>query len=198
MLTLFGDRFGAYPFDATGAIVDHASFVGYALETQTRPVYDRAPDEATVAHELAHQWYGDAVTPERWHDIWLNEGFATWAELLWANHTGVRSLRRSFRILYEVPRRDREYWNPPPGDPGGPKHLFDLTIYLRGAMTLEALRQEIGDDAFFTILRRWYAEHRFGNATTPELIALAESVSGRQLDEFFDVWLFQRGKPKDW
>jgi aminopeptidase N len=198
MLGLFEERFGAYPFDATGAIVDHAPFVGYALETQTRPVYDRAPDEGTVAHELAHQWFGDAVTPERWSDIWLNEGFATWAELLWGQHSGGRSLRRSFRELYEVPARDRRYWNPPPGNPGGPRNLFDLTIYLRGAMTLEALRQEIGDAAFYSILRRWYAEHRFGNATTSELIALAERESGRRLDEFFDVWLFQRGKPKDW
>ncbi|HEX2435228.1 MAG TPA: M1 family metallopeptidase [Solirubrobacterales bacterium] len=198
MLALFEERFGDYPFAATGAIVDHAPFVGYALETQTRAVYDHAPDEATVAHELAHQWFGDAVTPERWSDIWLNEGFATWSELLWGQHSGGRSLRRSFRDLYEVPARDRRYWNPAPGNPGGPRNLFDLTIYLRGAMTLEALRQEIGDAAFYSILGRWYAEHRFGNATTPELIALAERESGRQLDEFFDAWLFQRGKPKNW
>ena len=198
MLTLFSERFGDYPFDATGAIVDHAPFVGYALETQTRPVYDRAPDEATVAHELAHQWYGDAVTPERWTDIWLNEGFATWSELLWEQHAGGRSLRRSFRDLYEVPARDRRYWNPPPGRPGGPQNLFDLTIYLRGAMTLEALRQEIGDGAFYSILRKWFSQHAYGNATTPELIALAERETGRQLDEFFDVWLYRRGKPKDW
>ena len=198
MLTLFGERFGEYPFASTGAIVDHAPFVGYALETQTRPVYDRAPDEATVAHELAHQWYGDAVTPKRWSDIWLNEGFATWSELLWEQHAGGRSLERSFRDLYEVPARNRRYWNPPPGNPGGPKNLFDLTIYLRGAMTLEALRLEIGDAAFYSILRKWFSQHEYGNATTPELIALVESESGAELDEFFDVWLYERGKPKRW
>jgi aminopeptidase N len=198
MLDLFSSSFGPYPFSSIGAIVDRARRVGYALETQTLPIYDRAPNEATVAHELAHQWYGDAVTLERWSDIWLNEGFATWAELLWERESGGRTLKRSFRDLYRVPAARRGYWNPPPGDPGGPRKLFRQSVYLRGAMTLEALRQKIGDAAFNSILRTWFAEHRYGNATTAELIALAERESGLELDEFFDVWLLQRGKPRNW
>ena len=198
MLAHFERTFGEYPFSSTGAIVDHAPRVGYALETQTMPVYSSAPGAIIVAHELAHQWYGNAVTPERWPDIWLNEGFATWSEWLWQAHVGKRSLPRSFRSFHGVPARARGYWNPPSGDPGGPKHLFAESIYVRGGLTLEALRQRIGDAAFYSILRRWFSEHLYGNASTPELIALAEKESGRQLDHFFRVWLFRRGKPKGW
>ena len=72
--------YGPYPFDAVGAIVDDAKVVGYSLETQTKPVYDRMPDEATLAHELSHLWFGDSVTLTTWPDIWLHEGFATWSE----------------------------------------------------------------------------------------------------------------------
>jgi aminopeptidase N len=197
ILALFESRFGPYPFSSTGAIVDRARFVGFALETQTMPVYDSAPDDVLIAHELAHQWFGDSVTPARWRDIWLNEGFATWAEWLWIEHQGGPSTKRTFKRLSRVRAGEREFWNPPPGDPGGPRNLFDATIYNRGAMTLEALRQAVGDAAFTSILRRWAAEHRYGNASTAQFIALAESESGHDLDALFAEWLFARGKPKD-
>ena len=189
--------FGPYPFSSTGAIVDHASFVGYALETQTRPLFDGAPDDILIVHELAHQWYGDSVTPSRWADIWLNEGFATWAEWSWTAHRGGASLERTFEKFYEVPAKRRGFWRPRPGDPG-PKHLFDSTVYVRGAMTLEALREKVGDSTFLEILRRWAAEHQYGNVSTPEFIALAEQQSGQDLDEFFRIWLYQTAKPKGW
>jgi aminopeptidase N len=194
----FEPLFGPYPFESIGAIVDHTNRVSFALETQTLPVYASAPPALTIAHELAHQWFGNSVTPERWSQIWLNEGFATWSEWLWQDRVGRRSLERTFRHFYEVPASDREHWNPPPGNPGGPKHLFADSIYVRGGLTLEALRQKIGDPAFSAILRRWTAEHAYGNASTGDLIALAEEEAGRPLGDFFDVWLFQRGKPKRW
>jgi aminopeptidase N len=198
ILGVFESAFGEYPFESTGAVVDRAPRVGYALETQTLPVYSTAPGTIIVAHELAHQWFGDSVTPERWSDIWLNEGFATWSEWLWQARIGKRSLERSFRLNYEVPARQRGYWNPPSGNPGGPKHLFANSVYVRGGLTLEALRQKIGDAAFYSILRRWVTEHTYGNASTADFIALAEEESGMALDAFFDVWLFERGKPKRW
>jgi len=88
IIGLFNGLFGPYPFTQTGAIVDHAPQVGYALETQTRPIYDGAPSQTTVAHELAHQWFGDSVSLARWQDMWLNEGFATWAQWRWGEETG--------------------------------------------------------------------------------------------------------------
>ncbi len=198
ILRLWGRKFGDYPFAATGAIVDHAPSVGYALETQTRPLFDTVPDQATLAHELAHQWFGDDVTPRRWRDIWLNEGFATWAEWYWAQHTGGRSTGAVFDALYAVGRGDTAFWNPPPADPGKPENLFDGTIYERGGMALEALRQKVGAKVFFRILRDWVSMHRYGNASTRQFIDLAELDSGMDLRGFLRAWLYrpiQRGKP---
>jgi aminopeptidase N len=147
------------------------------LETQTKPVFDRVPDEATLAHETSHQWFGDAVTLRQWPDIWLHEGFATWSEWIWSEHTGHKSAAQYFKRYYSTRASDTAFWNPPPGNPGDAQHLFDGTIYVRGAMTLQALREKVGDGAFFTILRQWFAEHKYGNATTQDFIALAERVS---------------------
>jgi Peptidase family M1 domain len=106
-----------------GAIVDNAREVGYALETQTKPVFDSAPDEETLAHEIAHQWFGDAVTLTQWPDIWLHEGFATLSEWLWAEHAGGQSAHAAFAALLARPATDR-LWNPPPANPGDPAKLF--------------------------------------------------------------------------
>jgi aminopeptidase N len=198
ILRLFRSHFGAYPFGSTGAVVDHAVSVGYALETQTRPLYDTAPAEVIVAHELAHQWFGDSVSLRRWPQIWLNEGFATWSEWLWQQRAGDGSIRKRFNQFYAVPASKTSFWNPPPGRPGGPEHLFDDTIYVRGGMTLEALRQEVGTSTFFRILRDWARDHAYGNAGTQEFMDLAEADSGQDLDHFFQVWLYERGKPRNW
>jgi aminopeptidase N len=188
-------HFGPYPFGSTGAIVDRARQVGYALETQTRPVYHRAPDVSLVVHELAHQWYGNSVTPRTWSQIWLNEGFATWAEWFWSELHGGPSARRIFERFMAEPASRRALWDPPPGRIERARQLFAESVYTRGAMTLQALRMEVGTATFLRILRRWADEHRYGNVTTEEFIAHSESVSGRQLDALFDRWLFQPGKP---
>lgn len=187
---------GPYPFDAAGAIVDDARFVGYALETQTKPLFDRMPDEATLVHEISHMWFGDSVTLVSWSDLWLHEGFATWSEWIWSEDHGGRTAQETFDVLYA--REGDVHWNPPAGNPGGPETLFAPTVYLRGGMTLQALRGKVGDATFFRILRAWAAEHRHGNATTPDFIALAERESGLDLGAFFDVWLYQPGKPRSW
>jgi aminopeptidase N len=190
--------YGPYPFTAVGAIVDDAKVVGYSLETQTKPVFDRMPNEATLAHELSHMWYGDSVTLTTWPDIWLHEGFATWSEWIWSEYQGNKSAAKWFNELYNTPAQDIRFWTPPPGDPGTPVFLFNGTIYYRGAMTLEALREKIGDSDFFRIMRTWAQQNRFGNVTTAQFIALAEQISGDDLDNFFDVWLYQPDKPTSW
>ena len=189
--------FGPYPFDATGLIIAGFSRFDYALETQTRPVFSYPPRAALVGlevHEFAHQWFGDSVSVQTWPNIWLNEGFATYAEWLWRERHGGPSALRTFRRLKRRPAR-AGFWDPPPGRPGSPQNLFDSSVYLRGAMTLEALRIRVGGPVFFRILRGWTAEHRYGNVTTAQFIDFAEQQAGVALDGLFQRWLFQRGKP---
>ncbi|WP_053659955.1 M1 family metallopeptidase [Streptomyces sp. MMG1121] len=186
--------FGPYPFRSAGAIVDHAPGVGYALETQTRPLYDSAPDLTTLVHESAHQWFGDSVSLTSWKDIWLNEGFATYAEWLYAEQHGGDSAQKAFDALYATPA-DNQLWAYPPGDPGSGKNIFGMPVYARGAMTLHELRKAVGDRDFFRILRTWAAQHRDGHGTTAQFTQLAERVSGKRLDGLFHTWLFTKGKP---
>ncbi len=194
----FTSIYGTYPFNAVGAIVDSAKNVGYSLETQTKPVFDRMPNEATLVHELSHMWFGDSVTLTTWPDIWLHEGFATWSEWIWSEHQGNKSAAQRFNQLMNTPAQDTAFWTPPPGDPGTPVFMFNGTIYNRGAMTLEALREKIGDAAFFNVMRDWATLNRYGNVTTRQFIDLAEQRSGMNLERFFDVWLYQPDKPTSW
>ncbi|MGW4789462.1 M1 family metallopeptidase [Streptomyces sp. NPDC004096] len=186
--------FGPYPFRAAGAIVDRAPDVGYALETQTRPVYDRAPSLSTLVHENAHQWFGDSVSLTRWQDIWLNEGFATYAEWLYSEQHGGRTAQQTFDALYARPASD-DVWSFPPADPGSGAHIFDSPVYDRGAMALHKLRTTVGDATFFRILRTWAAQNRGGHGTTAQFTGLAERLSGKRLDALFHTWLDTAGKP---
>src|SRR3954470_10307469 len=195
MVTFLEGLYGRYPFETVGGIVDDAPALGYSLETQTKPVFDDAPDEVTLLHELSHMWFGDAVTLRTWPDIWLHEGFATWSEWIWTERQGGKSAAQRFKQLANTPAQRTSFWTPPPGDPGAPADMFDGTIYDRGGMTLEALRERIGDAKFFAVLRQWYAGHRYGNASTPEFVALAERISRQDLGAFFDTWLYQPAKP---
>ncbi|AEG45490.1 M1 family metallopeptidase [Isoptericola variabilis] len=192
MIDVFESLFGPYPFVAYGSIVDDDT-LGYALETQTRPVYSRQASEGTVAHELAHQWFGNHVSPARWQDIWLNEGWATYATWLWNEHRGIRTAQQAYDTWYAAGRAPT-YWALPIGDPG-PLNLFAGQVYDRGAATLHALRLEVGDEAFFAGARLWV--ERFGGsaATTQDFQALYEEVSGLDLDAFFDTWLYAPAKP---
>ncbi|MFI2368224.1 M1 family metallopeptidase [Streptomyces sp. NPDC018833] len=184
--------FGPYPFASAGAIVVSSERIGYALETQTRPVFPLDQfDELTLVHELAHQWFGNSVSPESWQDIWLNESFATYAEWMWQEDFADVPVEDSFEKAYE----DDENWAFPPAEPPGPGDLFASPVYQRGAMVLHQVRTAVGDDVFFRIVRGWASEHRHGNASTDDFTAYAEAESGKDLTGVWDVWLYGDGRP---
>ncbi len=198
MIEFFSDLYGPYPFDAYGVVVVEGNF-GFALETQTLSLFSSAglsrldrDNELVVAHELAHQWFGNSVTLNNWKDIWLNEGFATYSQWLWLEHTsGKAPFERQVSEWYDNLKNSP---HPPPGDPSN-RDLFNYSVYFRGALTLHALRLYLGDSTFFSLLRAYAGRYRYGNVETKDFIALAEEVSGLELDDFFDAWLYAKEIP---
>ncbi len=201
MIDYFSDLFGPYPFEVYGSLVMDTEF-GAALENQTMSIFgidmidfdDIEGTEAVVAHELTHQWFGDSISVADWSDIWLNEGFATYGEALWVEYDyGKDGLDEWVAFIYEEVKMNPNFY-PPPGNPDA-NDLFNGGVYLRGGLTLHALRVTVGDDAFFDILRTYHERYKFGNATTEDFIAVAEEVSGKQLDDLFDAWLYDEQLP---
>lgn len=199
ILRFLAGYLGPYPFRAAGGIVNADGEWGYALENQGRPIYtpqdfDTQEDgDSVVVHELTHQWCGDSLALDHWQDIWLNEGFASYAEWLWSEHEGRDTAAQIFERQYATPATSA-LWKAKVADPG-PANLFIGAVYTRGAMTLHALRTTVGDRTFFRILRSWTRMHRDGNVTTKEFIALAERLSGRDLGALFTAWLYTPAKP---
>jgi aminopeptidase N len=212
MLAFFAGLFGDYPFDAYGALVIPQA-LGFALETQSLSLFGlptvlqglaggRA--EEVIAHELAHSWFGNALSPADWGDIWLNEGFATYASWLWFEHSvGPDALDQIVRDSYAQfsgaalldsgyspaeMRTIRQRFGVP-GDPPA-DDLFNFAVYYRGALLLHALRLAVGDEVFFDILQTWFARYIHESVTTGQFIAVAEEVSGRELAGFFGAWLY--------
>ena len=194
------DWIGPYPFDETGGIVDDAPQVGFALETQTRPFYDSPPSEVLVAHELAHQWFGNEISLADWSQIWLNEGFATWAQWWWAEGQGGLTVGARVDDLCEMSAGSGGFWNPPPAAVPGPEQLFDGTVYTRGGMALQRLRELMGNADFFALMQDWTAQDAEGAYDTADFIAMAKAhtaVDDGEVDAFFDDWVFDSGKPLD-
>lgn len=198
MLVYYSDIFGPYPFEVYGALVMDTDF-GAALETQTMSIFgmdmintnQMESTQQVIAHELAHQWFGDSVSLADWRDIWLNEGFATYAQGLWTEHTkGREALDEWIKDLYAFVRANRENMSPPAEPPAD--ELFNPSVYYWGALSLHALRLEVGDEVFFEVLKTYYRKYKDSNATTADFIAVAEEVSGKELSAFFDSWLYSK------
>jgi aminopeptidase N len=199
IINVFTELFGPYPFPSLGNTVFADTSFNAALETQTMIGYDRsAISERTIAHEIAHQWFGDSVSPARWQDVWLNEGFARYAEILWAEaahgpDAAAAALQRQIGGFATV-SRTTDGAGVLIGDPGA-DHLFTEVVYAGGALVLDDLRERLGDEMFFQLLQEWAARYRYSTATTEDFIALAEEVSGEDLDAFFTDWLYTPWTP---
>ncbi len=199
MMEVFIDLFGPYPFDAYGVLVVDA-VVGGALEQQTLSIFGQdflrsgRNFDDVVAHELAHQWFGNHVTLGAWDEIWLNEGFATYAQYLY-----FEAIDPDYDIDAEM-QRIRNFDAtllalPVPGDPG-PERLFAASVYFRGALTLHALRRTVGDDAFFTSISTYVERFGGANVTTEDFQAVVEEISATDLDAFFQAWLLDAELPE--
>jgi aminopeptidase N len=195
---LWSKTFGKYAFDSTGAIADLATYngqpIGFSLETQTRPLYSDVRSAGTIAHELAHQWFGDAVSVRDWNDVWLNESFATFAGYLYAEKHGGATVHDAALGVYNRHSATDTWWNVKIADPQRDT-MFHDRVYSGGGMVLEFLREKIGDDAFFKLLHTWFEQHKYGNGSTEQFTALANQISHQDLSSFFQTWLYSTGKP---
>jgi aminopeptidase N len=196
MLDVYGDLFGTYPFmDDKYAIYQFPWSGGMEHQTATGQGGLSAFAESLTAHELAHQWWGDEVTCATWHDIWLNEGFATYSEALWREHRpGGGAADLTARMLAIAPAE-------PTGsvwvfDSSDPSRLFDWNLsYAKGAWVLHMLRHVVGDDTFRAALAEYRRRYAGSSATTEELRAVVEQVAGRDLEWFFAAWVYGSGAP---
>ncbi|MEU1864139.1 M1 family metallopeptidase [Streptomyces gardneri] len=199
---------GPYPFETYGVLVADAD-TGFELETQTLSLFERGlftepgyPEwyvDSIMVHELAHQWFGDSVSPRTWSDLWLNEGHASWYEALYAEEKAGKSMERRMKAAYAASDGWRADGGPPaapePPSPGHKISLFRPVVYDGSALVLYALRQEIGTEAFGRLERRWVADHRDSTATTADFTALAGEIAGRDLTAFFRDWLYAAKTP---
>jgi len=190
MIEFFADIFGEYPFIKEKYGVAEFLWQLGAMEHQTITgigsnfVSGRKYFNDIYVHELAHHWFGNAVGPKSWKDIWLNEGFATYCEALYYEHkAGFDGLKSSMLSKYYTNFSGRLY------DPGD--DLFSITIYNKGAWVLHMLRWEVGDSTFFNILRQYFDEYKYKSASTEDFISVCEKISGKDLTKFFNQWVYE-------
>jgi len=212
ILDFLETKFGPYPFEIAGAVVDNAH-TGFAFEGQTRQFYDSAlladDSEYLFAHEIAHQWFAASVSPETYADTWLNEGFAILGEWLWEEYAteNPTSTSDNFDVWFgytrsTLPHDDDmntseawdDMWSVAPAAPGR-DNLFSQAVYTRGAMTLELVRRTMGSTKFYAMVRNWAKNNRDGVASTTQFTQTAAAAANRNLDLLFRDWLFTTEKP---
>jgi aminopeptidase N len=198
MAKLFIELFGPYPFSSGYTVVVTDDNLEIPLEAQGVSIFGAnycdgtRSHERLVAHELAHQWFGDSVTVRRWRDIWLHEGFATYAEWLWSEHSGGPSadaLARRYQGRLRASPQNLLLADP------GPREMFDNRVYKRGALTLHALRGVLGDQKFFALLRDWTTRYQHGCVVTDDFTALAAGYADESLQPLWDAWLYSTAVP---
>ena len=198
MMKVFSKLFGPYPLSTGYTVVVTDDDLEIPLEAQGLSIFGANHCDGTrgserlIAHELAHQWFGNSVTARRWRDIWLHEGFACYAEWLWSQESDGKSAEEWARHYYERLRHSPQ--NLLLADPG-PKDMFDDRVYKRGALTLHALRGVIGDKNFFALLKEWTTRYRHSTVVTDDFTGLAANFSDVPLRPVWDAWLYSTAVP---
>jgi aminopeptidase N len=198
MMKLFIKLFGPYPLASGYTVVVTDDDLEIPLEAQGISIFGanhcdgQRGAERLIAHELAHQWFGDSVTAKRWRHIWLHEGFACYAEWLWSENSGGDTADEWARHYYG--RLKHSPQDLVLADPG-PRDMFDDRVYKRGALTLHVLRQRIGDESFFALLQEWTARYRHGTAVTDDFTGLAANYAHESLRDLWDAWLYSKEVP---
>jgi aminopeptidase N len=198
MMKLFVKLFGPYPLANGYTVVVTEDELEIPLEAQGISIFGAnhcdgsRGSERLIAHELAHQWFGNSVTARRWRDIWLHEGFACYAEWLWSENSGGQSADQWARHYHQKLVSSPQ--NLLLADPG-PRDMFDDRVYKRGAITLHVLRTTIGDDKFFALLREWTNRYRNGTVVTDDFTGLAANYAEVSLHPLWNAWLFSTGVP---
>jgi aminopeptidase N len=202
ILDFFSATIGPYPYDRLAIVESSTRFGGMenasAIFLDEKRIHGKEDLERLVAHEMAHQWFGDSVSQRDWYDLWLSEGFATYFAALFAERTGgapaLRAAMADARALYlgATGTSARPIHDPAITDL---TKLLNRLTYQKGAWVLHMLRGVIGDDAFFAGIREYYATYRNGNASTAELRAIMERHAGQPLEWFFRQWIYEPGHP---
>jgi aminopeptidase N len=198
MMKLFVKLFGPYPLATGYTVLVTDDDLEIPLEAQGISIFGanhcdgERSAERLIAHEMAHQWFGNSVTARRWRDIWLHEGFACYAEWLWSEDSGGRSadeLARHYHQRLASSSQDLLLSDP------GPRDMFDDRVYKRGALTLHVLRRTLGDENFFALLRDWTTRHRHGTAVTDDFTGLAANYADESLRPLWQAWLYSTDVP---
>ena len=195
MIKFFSSLYGEYPFDKYGMTgVEPFGYGG--MEHQTITTLNRNYEfrRLDVAHELAHQWWGDMVTLGTWKDIWLNEGFATYSEAMQLQHDDLQAFRNEmgyYAAQYFIENKSINYaiYAPPPG------YIFGLAEYYKAAWVLNMLRNIVGDSTFFEIFRTYRADFQFANAVTSDFMNVVNQVTHADMNWFFNEWIYGTGYP---
>ncbi|MEG2422182.1 M1 family metallopeptidase [Glutamicibacter sp.] len=198
MAELFERKFGPYPFESYKIVVVDDE-LEIPLEAQGLSIFGKNhlslqwEAQRLIAHEFAHQWFGNSLTPGRWKDIWLNEGFACFSEWVYSEEAQVMALderaRHAWAMLEGLPQDIMV------GDPG-PQDMFDDRVYKRGALALYALMRRLGETDFYTMLRQWTATHQHSTVSTQEFAdLLGHYAPAEEIQDILDAWLFSEALP---
>lgn len=206
MILRFAEVYGDYPYDSLSYVntplgsMEHQTFI--ALAHSLIKGYNKNPTlaESTIAHELAHQWFGNLVTPRNFRHTWLTESFAEFSETYWLESHSRKAyldwmFEKSRGYTYTVAKNEGVF-SLYDYDREAPSSNYARTIYDKGAVVLHTLREKLGDEKFFAGLRAYLDKYKYGNANTSEFTAAVEETTGENLTEFWDTWVYGIGWPK--